>query len=256
MRRCAFCDREIDPKAPPEHVIPKWIGRAYPHAMFLRTDRHGKQTRSKVIEITVDTVCKDCNHHWMSDLETWASPMLKPMLKGERQGLTVEQQVTVAQWATKTAMALDQDYPTDERMWPPKFCKELMDRKLPPPGVGVNLARYAGSGDFLSVGHNDLYTRPISPGARPPGPPDGHRTAIRIDHLILEVHRTERDPLKLSIGAANRPRIILSDILVQIWPTVEGTSWPPRESFSDPTWESFTEPNLPDAPGEPWTHEG
>jgi hypothetical protein len=254
MRRCAFCGREIDAKAPPEHVIPKWVGRAYPNAMFVRTDRHGKQVRSKVIEITVDTVCDDCNHHWMSDLETWASPMLKPILKGERQGLTVEQQVTLAQWATKTAMALDQEYPPEERVWSPEVCKELMARKLPPPGVGVQLAHYTGTGDFLKIAHNDLYMRFIPPSTRP-GPPDGHRTAFRIDHLVVEVHRT-KDPLRLSIGAANKPRVVLRDILTPIWPTAEATSWPPRESFSDPTWDSFVEPNLPDAPQDPWGQDG
>jgi hypothetical protein len=162
-RRRAFCQGEIEPGAPPEHVIPKWIGRAYPKAMFVRTDRHGRQIRSKVIKIMVDTVCSDCNHHWMSDLETWASPMLKRMLKGEHQGLTVEEQVTLAEWATKTAMALDQNYPPEERVGPAQVCKELMDRKLPPPGVGVHLAHYTGSGDFLKIAHNDLYMRLVVP---------------------------------------------------------------------------------------------
>jgi hypothetical protein len=249
-RRCAFCHNAIAPGAPPEHVIPQWISRAYPDAMFVRTNRQGQQVRSKVIGITVDTVCKDCNHHWMSDLETWASPMLKPMLKGNRQALTVEQQATLAQWGTKTAMTLDQVYPPEERVWSPEVCKDLMVRKLPPPGVGVHLAHYTGDGDFLKTVHNDLYMRPVPPGTRP-GPPDGHRTAIRLDRLIVEVHRTQ-DPLRLSIGKANQPRVTLSDILLPIWPTVESTSWPPRLTFSEPTWDSFVEPNLPDAPENPW----
>ena len=30
MRRCVFCGDEIDPKAPPEHVLPKWVRRFRP----------------------------------------------------------------------------------------------------------------------------------------------------------------------------------------------------------------------------------
>lgn len=89
MRRCIFCGSETDASAPPEHVIPQWISRAYPNAMFTTKHRDGRVSTSKVLEITVETVCKTCNHHWMSDLETWASPMLKSMLKGGTQGLSI-----------------------------------------------------------------------------------------------------------------------------------------------------------------------
>jgi hypothetical protein len=76
MRRCCFCGGEIASNAPPEHVIPQWVGRAYPGAMF--TTRHtssGRVTTGKVIDITVETVCTTCNHGWMSDLER-PSPLL------------------------------------------------------------------------------------------------------------------------------------------------------------------------------------
>jgi hypothetical protein len=224
--------------------------------MFVHTDRHGRRIRSKVIEITVDTVCHPCNHHWMSDLETWASPLLKKMLKGQRQGLTVAQQALLAQWATKTAMTLDQVYPPRERLWTPAVCKELMDRKLPPPGIGVRLGHYTGGGPFLQVSPHDLYSRVVPKGTRP-GAPDGHRTPIRIDHLILEVHRSNSGILSTRIGGTDRP-LALADILVTIWPTAPApTSWPPRYVFGDRTWDSFVQPNLPDAvDDEPWGTRG
>lgn len=250
-----FCDSPIKPNTPPEHVIPQWVGRAYPDAMFAHTDRQGRLIRSKVIEITVDTVCRPCNHHWMSDLETRASPLLKRMLKGQQQGLTVEQQALLAQWATKTAMTLDQVYPPRERLWPPPVCKELMDRELPPPGIGVRLGHYTGSGPFLKISPHDMYSV-IPPKGTRPGAPDGHRTPIRIDHLILEVHRSNSGRLTMRIGGTDQA-VAASDILPTIWPTTKTTSWPPAYAFNDRTWESFVQPNLTDAiDDEPWGTRG
>jgi hypothetical protein len=242
-RRCTFCHGEIDASAPPEHVIPKWIGREYPNATFTRHDRQGRPIRSKTIDITVDTVCEDCNHHWMSDLEAAASPMLKPMLKGTRLGLTVQQQALLAQWATKTAMTLDQGFVPRERVFSPGVCKQLMERKLPPVGTGVQLAHYIGTGDFLTVVHNDLYRRGIPVGTRP-GTPDGHRTAIRIDKLILEVNMPEDATTRIS-----HPDIVdIRDVLVRVWPSTDTTIWPPRYSFGEQTWESFVAPDTRDPP--------
>jgi hypothetical protein len=94
--------------APPEHVIPQWLAKFRPKgATFghithpeLRGDTLYPPQRSffhaKKFELTADTVCADCNHHWMSDLETWASPILTPMIEGDAQGLSVERQVLLA----------------------------------------------------------------------------------------------------------------------------------------------------------------
>jgi hypothetical protein len=224
-------------------VIPKWVAREYPGAAFTLQRRNGQTIQSKkAIELTANTVCDECNHHWMSDLETWASPMLKPMLKGSTQGLSLEQQVVIAQWATKTAMTLEQTYPPKEQIFSSAQYKQLMERKLPPPGFGVQLARYVGNGEFLTMGYNDLYRRPIPVGARP-GPPDGHRTAIRIDQLVFEVNVTSDANLDLRADQIN-----VRDLLLPIWPSTTPIAWPPRIAMSDATWTSFIEPDLPDAP--------
>jgi hypothetical protein len=241
VRRCIFCDSEIKAGTPPEHVIPQWVAREYPTAMFTTKHRDGRVIQSKAIEITVETVCKACNHHWMSDLETWASPMLKPMLKGNTQGLSVEQQVLIAQWATKTAMTLDQTFPiVEERIFAAAECKQLMDRKLPPPGVGVRLGRYVGGGVFLDFGHNDLYR--VIPQAPGRDRPDGYRTAMRIDQLVVEVNVTSDAQLDLRTTQTD-----IDDLLLLIWPAAGPLAWPPRIAMSDDTWTSFVAPQLPDA---------
>lgn len=210
--------------------------------MFTTTTPAGRTITSKVIEITVDTVCATCNGGWMSDLEARAAPLLRPMLRGQTQGLSIEQQILLARWATKTSMTLDQTTPAADRIWSEARCRELMDGALPPPGTGAQLGRYVGEGTFLAFGHNDLYRRPIPVGTRP-GPPDGFRTAIRIHELVAEVNWTSDANLDL------RPvQIAARDLLLPIWPTdLAPAAWPPRVAMSNATWESFIAPDLPDA---------
>jgi hypothetical protein len=91
------------------------------------------------------------------------------------------------------------------------------------------------------MGHNDLYRRPIPVGTRP-GPPDGHRTAIRIDQFVFEVNVTS--DANLDLRAA---QIDVRDLLLPIWPSTAPVAWPPRIAMNDATWTSFIEPELPDA---------
>jgi hypothetical protein len=179
----------------------------------------------------------------MSDLESKCAPLLKPMLKGEQRGLSLKQQTLLAQWATKTAMTLDQTVPLEMRGFSPDEGKQLMDRELPPPGTGVQLARYAGTGIFLDFGHNDLYRGAVEDPANP-GSPDGHRTAIRIDQLIVEVNVTSDANLDLRSGTTG---VAVTDLLQPIGPASAPVVWPPHIVMGDATWASFVEPEMPDA---------
>jgi hypothetical protein len=243
VRRCCFCDREIAANAPPEHVIPKWVGLACPGATFTTRHNSGRATTGKVIDITVETVCGDCNHGWMSNLESTNAPRLKPMLKGEPHGLSIQQQDSLARWATKTAMTLDQTFPANERVFFAAERKSLMERQLAPPGTGVQLGHYAGTGPFLDFGHNDLYRGAVTDPANP-GPPDGHRTAIRIDKLIVEINVTSDSHLNLRSGT---PGVDVGDLLLPIWPAAAPVAWPPKIAMGDATWQSFVGPDMPDA---------
>src|SRR5438093_12172881 len=100
-RRCVFCDKEIAASDPPEHVIPKWMRRFRPKGGWFTFGPSvvlvGETKRpapdwpphlSKDPDITTPVVCGECNHHWMSDIETWASQIMEPMVRrNERQTL-------------------------------------------------------------------------------------------------------------------------------------------------------------------------
>src|SRR4051812_12733185 len=88
MRTCLFCDHTTLNR---EHVWPEWISK-----FLLGEPRKG---RLQAIQITTDqapvhsyfapelnhkarVVCYDCNHGWMSDVETATCDILKPMMLG------------------------------------------------------------------------------------------------------------------------------------------------------------------------------
>lgn len=241
-RTCVFCGEHIAPGTPPEHVIPDWIRRLGPDGTLYqhKSKRPGLLThRSKRIDITAKTVCRECNHGWMSDLETEASSILKPMLKGRLQGLSVERQMLLSQWATKTAFMLDQSFRPSERAVPVSACRHLKQYELPPPGTVVQLGHYEGAGDFIATTHNRLYAREIA-NREDPGPADAFRAAMRIHRLVIGVTLIDGAPIALR-ATGDYP-----DMLTTIWPSAELTSWPPRLAFNDQTWAGFMEPEVPD----------
>lgn len=260
-RECAFCGRDIEPDAPPEHVLPQWLSKFRPKGgRFLHEGepeyRGGVEYpsavpsfRSKKFEITADTVCRKCNHGWMSDLETWCSPVLTPMITGTAQGLTIDQQALLSQWIVKTAMTWDQSRKPEARTFPVALCRSLWERRLPPAGTMIRLGRYSdGDGDeFIRMMSHAL----LLPGAATEDVSamrfEALRTTIRIGHLVMEV--------AIVIGDKDDPSAILGvgggaveDILLTIWPSVEVGRWPPRDSFDAASLASFTEPEDPPAP--------
>src|SRR5262249_22328352 len=52
-------------------------------------------------------VCEGCNHGWMSDIESTACDVLKPMMVGRPFVLDTEQQVAIRAWIVLRAMILE-----------------------------------------------------------------------------------------------------------------------------------------------------
>ncbi len=249
-RHCVFCDAEISAGAPPEHVLPKWLGRRFrpKGAVFKHTERpeiRGDKEyppavpdyQSKKFDLTAKTVCAKCNHKWMSDLETQASPLLVPMIEGKARDLSVEQQALLSGWVAKTALTWDQSQPPNRRLFPLELCRALYKHRLPPPGSRVRLARYEGeSPEFVQMIYDGLYSEvpddPVSPGA-----PQAHRAAIRIGQLVAEFVVAD-DP-----GAVIRETGDIGSLLLTIWPSVSGHRWPPPVVMVDDIWTRFVGPD-------------
>jgi|GEM_PF-2738068 len=257
MRPCEFCGGDIADDAPPEHVLPKWL-RKFLEKGERFTQREGtyrdhrdapivrwgkwKEHNTKHPAITVDGVCTACNHHWMSDLETSASVMLTPMIEGNAQGLTVDQQAFLARWATKTAMVYDLLLPPDRHHYSAEERRWVMQQTTPPPDTTVRMGHYTGSAwDFVDVKHEALYwERPADPEVR--DRPDAFRTVMVVGKLVIDLGlRRPADTLSVNGGAVS-----IEDVLPLIWPTVEARSWPPRLGMTDNTLASLVSPSEPD----------
>jgi hypothetical protein len=254
-RRCAFCNREIEHDAPPEHVLPQWLSKFRPkggrfvhlHQPETRGEVEYPPTvpnfRSKRFEITANTVCRKCNHGWMSDLETWCSPLLTPMILGQRRGLTIEQQTLLSQWIVKTVLTWDQSRRPEARTYPVSLCQSLWKHRLPPAGTMVRMGNYGGEeGDeFVWMASHALFLPGVPLDHVPAVGMEALRTTIRIGHLVMEVivvMGDEDDPSAILEVRGGDPR----DILLTIWPSVEVGSWPPRARFDAASLASFTQP--------------
>lgn len=96
-RACIFCDSPLTGVRAKEHVIPQWL-MAYlgitDDQLFLAVAQSVDNTI--LVDRKVDAasfvegrVCENCNNGWMSDLETAAMELLKPLIEGRINILTL-----------------------------------------------------------------------------------------------------------------------------------------------------------------------
>jgi hypothetical protein len=111
---CVFCGK--DRKLSKEHYFPKWLSAYLPGDQpywVLEQDRFGEhpfeiRRPSKKLEFTVRVVCETCNNGWMSQMEAQTKPLLEELLTSTTiRPLTKKEQLSIARWATKTAMMID-----------------------------------------------------------------------------------------------------------------------------------------------------
>lgn len=119
-RTCVFCTNDIPDDDPPEHVVPQWVSDELlklPGEDLFRitfSDPTIPPFEGRIIEMTIESVCRNCNHGWMSNLESRVAPLLRPAISGAFNQpdvrLTADRHPTIAAWAAKTAMTLDRWY--------------------------------------------------------------------------------------------------------------------------------------------------
>lgn len=205
-RSCAFCQRQ-DRKISGEHAWPLWIRELLASTdAYVVLARHARQQVRWPIPDTemgvkVNAVCKPCNEGWMSDLETAATPIVRPLVLGHTIELTEPDLETLARWAVKTAMVFDLVTPLNGR---PYYTDEERSRLRASPGLPdgqplVWLAGYVGANLATAVDHR-IYFHLADDPDRSGGVSQHHyRRSVRISG-------PERSARELGRRAAGRPR--------------------------------------------------
>jgi len=91
-RECVFCTTQITKaNASKEDTVPKWLqaelGIANASVQPTLTTWAGEQLAQRVHpvdQLLTGGVCRECNNEWMSQLESEAIPVLKPLLYSSR----------------------------------------------------------------------------------------------------------------------------------------------------------------------------
>ncbi len=175
-------------------------------------------------DLKTNAVCLHCNNGWLSQLETEASPILRPLLLGEPACLTGPEQRVVATWSYKTVLLFQMLRPKSARVIPEHRFRELYESGRPPTDARVWLASPAGnnamhetSAEINLAGANNLNV-------------SGFFSPLALGRLLaLCAGRLSPGPERLTVGSAVDPRIT-----VQIWPaSVRPAYWPPETSLRD-----------------------
>lgn len=242
-RSCAFCQRQ-DRKISGEHAWPLWIRELLASTdAYVVLARHARQQVRWPIPDTemgvkVNAVCKPCNEGWMSDLETAATPIVRPLVLGHTIELTEPDLETLARWAVKTAMVFDLVTPLNGR---PYYTDEERSRLRASPGLPdgqplVWLAGYVGANLATAVDHRIYFHLADDP----------TRTAVEGYHNTITVGQFAFQVLSVRHGnwdggrLAGRVRASSWDeVVLQAWPLPLAGRWPRPLQMTDAGLSAF-----------------
>jgi hypothetical protein len=248
---CLFCQQSgATVKITKEHVLPGWLDEVLtpavvgPDMSIVRTMTGADGTTAtetweprKVAGVEVRSVCATCNNGWMCGYDGTVRPWLEPMILGFNQTLTIDQQLTIATWATMKAMVLEFGW---GRGKPTIFTQEdrdiLMTQRRPPASVQVRVAALESQGVPVRVFHR-VYVR----GNPVPQPkPDALSLCVTfvIGCFVVQVFG---GPAAGDGGLRREP--VAASTYLQLYPPAHGTlQWPPAKPLDDSQIEAFGNP--------------
>ncbi len=141
---CLFCD---NPAGSREHLWPKWIHDRHDFGPIHHQVGDREEMTLPNPQLTVKTVCGQCNNGWMSSLEAENIPIIGSMFQDLHIPLDRQQQESVSVWALKTAMILDsvQGRKAASRFYRSDECKNLRIHRAIPSRTLVVIARVSAS---------------------------------------------------------------------------------------------------------------
>jgi len=157
-------------------------------------------------------VCGGCNKGWMRDLEEQTKEVLKPLIEGTVNLLSIsdDERTMLAKWATKTGYVLSHAAPL-KKVPPPSHMRYIKDNAgAVPPRVEVFGQQSIATADFRQIQRNQ-WPHITEPPPKHPRPPDGtYKIAFQFRCLMLLVAHWS-DP--------NSMPMISAGIHIPLWPT-------------------------------------
>jgi hypothetical protein len=196
-------------------------------------------------------VCEDCNHGWMSTLETAVSGFIGPMILGNPTTLVAEQQRLLSYWATKTAFVhtLSQHkklipradfatvYSHRESRRPPAHVRVYVGAYDATTSWGVNGVcwRWGGSGKAIPDDEEDGMTLGV------------YSCTFAVGHLAFQVMGHPG-----WIGSRKIPDRNPAGIDARLWPSrTPLVPWPPPVAMTDAVMVIYSRATLNQLMGKP-----
>lgn len=183
-------------------------------------------------EITVKTVCGQCNNGWMSDLESVNIPIIGSMFNDLSITLDEAMQRKIASWTIKTAMVLDSTRPKEAgaRFYHRNDCAAIRKDLTIPQHTRVWIGR-SDEKHVLALGTDYQYLQA-----------DTHEvhgkstiTTIVVGHFVAQSITQRKMPAfdYLDMSALQPKPGDWDTYLILIWPSERVVIWPPERSFTN-----------------------
>jgi hypothetical protein len=196
--------------------------------------------------VQVRSVCRTCNSGWLSGLEGETASLIKPMLSGLAMELHEAQQQTLAFWAVKTAVTMQEANRSIGLPIPPEQIEALYHAhptrpRVLPNQVMVWLARHRGPS--LGLSYLVCFTTSAPGVFTPRDTTQQHRywVALRIGNVAFHILGHTMNPGEVRVTA--NPYALL-----RLWPPGSPvTVWPPPFGLDDGQFETMARTALPSA---------
>lgn len=255
MRECVICGSTEGTTR--EHApLSEWISRFLlsdrtPGTEFLTSfkwtgfpDETAGRRVGKIIPMRDSILCDPCNSHWMSDLDTSASELMKPLIRGQSRRLPPARQQTIDRWVIAKVMAAE--FVDIGRSPRPSFFTTEQRRAfhssyVVPPHVRVWLGDFRGPHAAAAI---TIPFRGSGPGTEDVRGLVGFIIAARLLIAFYARRPTQPDDsIEPTMDEAS---------LVPIWPATQLRSWPPPRGMSRQDVEATLEHILTDPYHQPF----
>jgi hypothetical protein len=249
---CIFC-KKGNRRTASEDIFPKWMAREFgkylPKKAFFnyssedpRRPKFKKRSNSGSFEVLSKAPCEECNHGWMSDLETNVKAFVTPMMFGKSISLAPDAQITIAEWFLKTVMVYEYEMhhgpKSTRRYFKPVDRYAFYKDRLIPGNTQIFLARVRSKA-HLDSGIDGIYIQP-----RPALTVFKHNSddllevesycvTFRINQLALQIF-TFRDLKEFNGGnyrLSFRTGLDWTSARARIWPLSGSRDWPPPKAI-------------------------